>query len=138
MVLALGVGPGGVDSAAAQERAETPPVSVAGTGGDNVHLSGGSASAHGWWDYPFKTELRADVTVQLQAKRDGAWTNVGAPGVKRVRPGDGRSVSRSNARVPCLNAVATEWRSVVDVDVVGKIDSPGKLITPKQVLNCGA
>ena len=138
--LALGVVPGGI-AAAETETAPSQPQVVGMTGGDNVHISRSvtpTASAHGWWVYDPQSELQADVTVQLQLKRGGTWVDVGAPGVKRLRPSTGGSGRRSNARVPCLNATETEWRSVVDVDVVDKIDNPGKLITPQQRLVCGA
>ena len=62
------------------------------TNGDYVHISNtppASASAHGWWTYSKETELKADVTVQLQVNRGGTWVDVGRPGVERVRPGGG-------------------------------------------------
>lgn len=46
-------------------------------------------------------------------------------------------MNRSNARVPCLTFESTEWRSVIDVDIVGVIDSPEKLYTATRRLNCG-
>lgn len=117
-----------------------PVVSFGMTGGDYVHISSTpprSASAHGWWTYPTKTELVADVAVQLQIKRGGTWVDVGRAGVERVRPGGG-SANRSNARVACLSTTDAEGRSVVDVDVVGRWDNPGKLVTPARLLSCGA
>jgi hypothetical protein len=116
-----------------------PVVSFGMTGGDYVHISSTpprSASAHGWWTYPTKTEQVADVSVQLQVRRGGTWVDVGVAGVERVRSGGG-SANRSNARVTCLTTADTEWRSVVDVDVVGRWDNPGKLVTPARRLGCG-
>ena len=110
------------------------------TNGDYVHISNTpplAASAHGWWTYGKETDLKADVTVQLQVNRDGTWVDVGPPGVERVRPGGG-SANRSNARVPCATTVSTKWRSVIDVDIVGVIDTPDKLYTTPRRLNCGA
>jgi hypothetical protein len=110
------------------------------TNGDYVHVSNTpplAASAHGWWTYAKETDLKADVTVQLQVNRGGTWVDVGRPGVERVRPGGG-SANRSNARVPCVTTESTEWRSVIDVDIVGVIDTPDKLYTTPRRLNCGA
>jgi hypothetical protein len=110
------------------------------TNGDYVHISNtppASASAHGWWTYSKETELKADVTVQLQVNRGGTWVDVGRAGVERVRPGGG-SANRSSARVPCVTLESTEWRSVIDVDIVGVIDSPEKLYTASRRLSCGA
>lgn len=138
LVLGL-VGPGGAD--AAEQDGAAPSEAAAGdTRGDYVHISSTAppaASAHGWWVYPEPTDLQADVTVQLQVNRAGGWVNVGGPGVERVRAGGG-SANRSNARVECAGPADTQWRSVVDVDVVGHIDSPGKLYTPARPLRCGA
>ena len=109
------------------------------TRGDYVHISSTpppSASAHGWWTYGKETDLKADVTVQLQVNQGGTWVDVGRAGVERVRPGGG-SVNRSNARVPCRTFESTEWRSVIDVDIIGVLDTPEKLYTMGRRLNCG-
>lgn len=135
VALALAVGPSDVATAT-----PTRSSSIGLTRGDNVHVSSTlppTASAHGWWEHPDQS-LQADVTVWLQVKRGATWEFVGEPGAKRVRPGSGGSGRRANVRVPCLGGTPTEWRSVVDVDVVGKIDSPGRLIRPTQLLPCGA
>ncbi|MDL5160198.1 hypothetical protein [Actinomycetospora termitidis] len=112
------------------------------TEGDFVHISTTTsvrtASGHGWWRYSKDSDLRADVTVQLQVNRQGVWTDVGVPGIERVRPATGGSVYRANARVPCVDRTPTEWRSVIDVDIVGVIDSPEKLYTTVRLLDCGA
>lgn len=109
--------------------------------GDYVHLSGSAgslaASAHGWWTYPEPTDLKAKVTVQLQANLAGTWTDVGPSGSEVIRPGTGGSGRRANARTLCVNAISTEWRSVVDVDIIGKLDAPNKLVTAVQRLDCG-
>lgn len=139
IVAVAGLFPTGV-AGASPASVPGPVVSFGMTGGDYVHISSTpprSASAHGWWTYPTKTELVADVEVQLQIRRGGRWVDVGTPGVERVRPGGGSS-NRSNARVPCLSSADTERRSVVDVDIVGRLDNPGKLVTPARRLGCGA
>lgn len=87
--------------------------------------------------YPEPTDLLADVTVQLQVNRAGSWVDVGQLGSERVRAGGG-SANRANARVECAGPADTEWRSIVDVDIVDHIDSPGKDYSPPQKLRCGA
>jgi hypothetical protein len=44
----------------------------------------------------------------------------------------------TTTRVPCATFASTEWRSVVDVDIVGVIDTPEKLYTAPRRLDCGA
>lgn len=77
------------------------------------------------------------MTIQLQVNRDGTWVDVGSAGVERIHPGAG-SANRTNARVPCMSPVSTEWRSVVDVNIIGVLHSPEKLYTASRRLNCGA
>lgn len=110
------------------------------TRGDFVHISSTpprTASAHGWWINHNCSASRAVVTVQLQIKRNGTWANVGSAGVKTVPQGGG-SVARSVGRFTCLNTRTTEWRSVVDVDIVGQPDDASKLYTSPRTLSCGA
>lgn len=110
------------------------------TRGDNVHISRTpptAASGHGWWDLHSDGPTHADVTVQLQINRGGSWVNVGAPGTKRVLPGGG-SGNRATARVECASLSSNEWRSEIDVDVVGYADTPDRETTPPQTLDCGA
>lgn len=100
-----------------------------------IRVKSDTASAHGWWEHPDQSS-QAEVTVWLQVKRGATWTFVGEPGKERVRSGSGGSGRRANVRIPSVGAAPTEWRSVVDVDVVGKIDSPGRLIRPSMTLPC--
>ena len=95
------------------------------------------AGAPGGARYGEPTELKADVTIQLQIRRGDAWVDVGAAGVKRVRPGGG-SANRANARFICLTREVNEWRSVIDTDIIGVVDTPEKLYTQVQRLECGA
>lgn len=77
------------------------------------------------------------MTVQLQILKNGNWQDVGRAGLERVKPGGG-SANRASARVECIFTRPHEWRSVIDVDLVGYADSPEKLVTPARNLNCEA
>ncbi len=107
------------------------------TAGDWVHVTNGRASGHGWWVNESSTATQAVVTVQLQLNRGGAWINVGPPGQKTVFAGGG-SANRAATRTPCVNTATTQWRSEVDVDLVGSPDSPEKGYTEARSLACGA
>jgi hypothetical protein len=109
------------------------------TRGDYVHISSTlprAASGHGWWEKGTSDATDADVTVQLQINKNGSWVNVGELGRERMKPGGG-SANRASARVACTSSVQHEWRSVVDVNLVGYPDSADKLITPARLLSCG-
>ncbi|MEU8382998.1 hypothetical protein [Streptosporangium sp. NPDC048865] len=108
------------------------------TRGDYVHISGSAfeASGHGWWVNGDCNATLAVVTVQLQQYyADGTWRNAGTPGSATVRSGGGAG-NRATGRAGCLNGSLTGWRSVVDVDLVGLADDPGKLYTPGQNIYC--
>jgi hypothetical protein len=108
------------------------------TNGDYVHVSSSAfeASGHGWWingDCPTSTAV---VTVQLQEYySDGSWRNKGTVGRLTVRSGGGGG-NRATGRGGCNSSSVTSWRSVVDVDLVGVADDPGKLTTPSRNINC--
>jgi hypothetical protein len=108
------------------------------TNGDYVHVSSSAfeASGHGWWtngDCPTSTAV---VTVQLQEYySDGSWHNKGTVGRSTVRSGGGAG-NRATGRAGCNNAKTVSWRSVVDVDLVGLADDPGKLVTPVRDIGC--
>ena len=117
----------------------TPPKHF-NTRGDYVHISRTpprAASAHGWWERIDNEAPLALVTVQLQIKRLGPWLDVGAPGSEVVKAGGG-SANRANARVPCVGFGVHEWRSVVDVDLIGYVDSAERTITSARTLPCAA
>jgi hypothetical protein len=108
--------------------------------GDYVHISRSpprAASGHGWWERIDNEASLARVTVQLQIKRAGLWLDVGAPGSEIVKPGGG-AANRANARVPCVGFDVHEWRSVVDVDLIGYFDSAAPHTTPARPLPCAA
>lgn len=107
------------------------------TAGDYVHISNTlpkAASAHGWWiDVNCKGE--AWVTIKLQQLINGNWTDAGTVGRERVSSGGG-SGNRATGRATCANSARTTWRSVVDVDLIGKLDLPDQLITTGRDLDC--
>ena len=110
------------------------------TFGDYVHISSTpppTASGHGWWERIDNEAIEAVVTVQLQINRAGLWLDVGSPGSSVVKSGGG-SANRVTARVACVGSDPHEWRSVVDVDLVGYLDSADKKITPPRLLPCSA
>ncbi|HEU4792362.1 MAG TPA: hypothetical protein VFS96_01770 [Nitrolancea sp.] len=105
------------------------------TWGDNVHVSSFEASGHGWWENGNCPATLAVVTVQLQEYySDGAWRNIGSLGQATVYSGGGGN--RATGRVDCFDGTTTSWRSVVDVDLVGIPDDPGKYITPYKDIAC--
>lgn len=118
-------------------RSQTQQAGLFYTAGDNVHITNGDASGHGWWVNESSTATQADVTVQLQINRGGTWYNVGHSGSKRVYAGGG-SANRAATRVPCVNSTQHEWRSEIDVDLVGSWDSPEKGYSRVVRLQCGA
>jgi len=108
------------------------------TRGDYVHLSSSAfeASGHGWWVNGNCNATLAIVTVQLQQYyADGSWRNAGTAGSATVRSGGGAG-NRATGRAGCAGRGLTGWRSVIDVDLVGLADDPGKLVTPGQNIYC--
>lgn len=82
--------------------------------------------------------VKAKVTVWLQTKHGNTWRTV-AEGSKKVKAGGkGASSRRANARRTCENRDKTQWRSVIDVDLIGIADSPEKAVTRAVTLACGA
>lgn len=106
--------------------------------GDPVHVSATAfeASGHGWWVNNGCDTLLADVTVNLQQYySDGSWRNRGTTGSARVYSGGGAG-ERATGRAACDNGFVTGWRSVIDVDLVGIVDSPEVSITAVQNIQC--
>ncbi|MEV0618469.1 hypothetical protein AB0I81_34435 [Nonomuraea sp. NPDC050404] len=134
------------DSESGSEEESTPSaentgstgVCVFSTMGDYVHISGSAfeASGHGWWVKGNCKATHAVVTVQLQQQDSGgSWRNAGTVGKATVPPGGGGG-KRATGRAVCNSAAKTSWRSIVDVDLVGVMDDPGKLTTATRDLNC--
>ncbi|MFD9907807.1 hypothetical protein [Streptomyces sp. NPDC059063] len=111
------------------------------TDGDNVHFSHtvrGHINAHGWWKVlsgPARG-VKAKVTVWLQVKRGGEWKTL-AKDVRNVYSGGG-SGKRAAAAYKCTyNVGQYDFRSVIDVDLIGYPDDDYKKITETQRLGCG-
>lgn len=116
-------------------------ICVAYTKGDYAHISNTppkSASAHGWWINGNCNTTKARVTARLQIKRAGVWVNVtGSTGTSTVFSGGGAG-DRATARIACRSNESYQWRSVVDVDPVGILDTPNTLKTAGRTLSCFA
>ncbi len=114
-------------------------VNVFVTRGDYVHFSRdvpGTINAHGWWTKTSGPATSAKVTIWLQVKSGSLWRTIDT-GVKTVAPGGGRG-KRAAANWECTNLIVkNEFRSVVDVDIVGYADGDSKLVTKTQTLYCG-
>lgn len=118
--------------------ASTSAVCTFYTRGDYVHISSSAfeASGHGWWVNVDCNTTSAIVTVQLQQYySDGSWRNVGTVGSATVSSGGGAG-NRATGRAACSSSSLTGWRSVIDVNLVGILDDPGKLTTPSQNISC--
>lgn len=115
--------------------AATAKVGVFLTKGDYVHVTRGQASGHGWWVKGTTKATTAKVTVQLQykPKKSSSWNNRGTKGVRTIKPGTSK---RANARMTCRSSATKSWRSWVDVDLVGYLDTPNKLYTGARSLRC--
>jgi hypothetical protein len=101
------------------------------THGDYVHMSTWQpgikvASAHGWWNkLDCRSATYALVTVTLQAKKNGSWVTISESG-SRVKSGGGAG-NRATGRSTCRGLARTEWRSIIDVDIIDRPDGPTKL-----------
>lgn len=107
------------------------------TRGDYVHVSSSAweASGHGWWVNINCRATTAIVTVQLQQRVGGEWRDAGTAGKATVRSGGGAG-SRATGRALCHTSDPTEWRSVIDVDVLDVLDPPDTLITGGRTVRC--
>ncbi|WP_369213095.1 hypothetical protein [Streptomyces flavofungini] len=126
---------------AAEKSTRSSGIGAFRTMGDNVHFSHqvrGNINAHGWWKSlsgPARG-VKAKVTVWLQVKRGGAWKTI-AEDHKNVYQGGG-SGKRAAAAHKCTPYVGLlEFRSVIDVDLIGYPDDSHKKITATQKLGCG-
>lgn len=127
--------------AAAARAGGAPGIGAFRTMGDNVHFSHtvrGHINAHGWWKSlsgPARG-VKAKVTVWLQVKRGGEWKTL-TKAAKNVYSGGG-SGKRTAAAYKCTyNVGVYEFRSVIDVDLIGYPDDSHKKITATQKLGCG-
>ncbi|MFJ1618454.1 hypothetical protein [Streptomyces sp. NPDC088249] len=114
------------------------------TDGDHVHVSStppATASAPGWWLDPLgkHKNVKAKVTIWLQTRHGHTWKTV-AEGAKNVKAGAARAPvpAAPTPAKTCENRDKTQWRSVIDVDLIGVADSPEKAVTKTVTLSCGA
>jgi hypothetical protein len=86
--------------------------------GDNVHVTAGDASGHGWWLQGSCSNVKTPVTISLfEYFSDGTWRQKGTEGYANVYPGGG-SANRANARATCASLTpGISWKSVVNVSI---------------------
>ncbi|MGC5395254.1 hypothetical protein ACPXCP_05820 [Streptomyces sp. DT20] len=122
---------------AAPATAKGPGVFV--TNGDRVHISSTpprTASAHAWWTHVSGPGTKAKVTIWLQMKSGKKWHSV-ARNAKNLKSGNGGSARRVVARKKCANRSKRQWRTKIDVDLIGVADSPEKAYTKPVTVKCG-
>ncbi|MER7396908.1 hypothetical protein ABT381_15510 [Streptomyces sp. NPDC000151] len=114
------------------------------TDGDRVHISsnkkeGRVASAHGWWRKINGPGTKAKVTVWLQvkAKSGNKWHSVSKKSSNVKSANKRSSKPRTTARKKCSNKQSRQWRTVIDVDIIGVNDSPEKAYTKPVKVRCG-
>ncbi|WP_329617807.1 hypothetical protein OG244_36860 [Streptomyces brevispora] len=122
---------------AAPAAAKGPGVFV--TNGDRVHISSTpprTASAHAWWTHISGPGSKAKVTIWLQMKSGKKWHSV-AKNARNLKSGNGGSARRVVARKKCTNLNKRQWRTKIDVDLIGVSDSPEKVYTKPVTVKCG-
>lgn len=121
------------------------------TRGDNVHMSTDTdgypaVSGHGCWapgpgESAYFSTKTANVVVEIQWKTGDDWQTVERSQPKALKyttqsrgcPSSRRTVARER----CASRTSYhEWRSVVDVDIIGVIHGPEKGYTTPQTLRC--
>jgi hypothetical protein len=109
-----------------------------GTRGDYVHYSGAEISAHGWWvnnSLPAGTLAKVCVKLQVYVGGSFGWVNVTNWSCGTYAPGGGAG-KRATARMPCTGSTTWQFRSNVDVDIIGYADPDNTLDTVGQYLTC--
>ncbi|WP_399087592.1 hypothetical protein ACGH2B_11280 [Streptomyces sp. BBFR2] len=122
---------------AAPAAARGPGVFI--TNGDRVHISSTpprTASAHAWWTHVSGPGTKAKVTIWLQMKSGKKWHSV-AKNAKNLKSGNGGSARRVVGRKTCANSSRHQWRTKIDVDLIGVPDSPEKAYTKPVTVRCG-
>jgi hypothetical protein len=109
---------------------------------EHVHLNYSPrrhVSGHGCWrtSDPDLLDERATITVVLQVWDDDGrdWDIVEAKSKEDIRPGCGRG-KRATAKELCSSSGYRTWRSRVDVDIQGMIDSDEKAWSENQRHPC--
>lgn len=89
-------------------------------------------SGRGWWEQGNCQTVQATVRVRLQAKYSGDWWDIVSAATVTVPPGD-----FAEAKFRCHTAGGTQWRSVIDVDLVERPDDGEDLVvTPPKPFAC--
>jgi hypothetical protein len=108
------------DTAASTPRALVPDAAAAAcvpyVDGDNVHVSSGDVSGHGWWYRNTCANTKTTVTIYLYeyySDNTWRWKNTGS---KSVYPGGG-SANRAAVRIGCTGVVPAAWRTLVVVKI---------------------
>ncbi|MCF6475812.1 hypothetical protein FAF44_46850, partial [Nonomuraea sp. MG754425] len=78
----------------------------------------------------------AVVTVQLQQNIGGRWIAAGTRGRHTLASGTGGRGKRATGRAACISSTTTGWRSVIEVDLVGAMDTPDTLTTVARNIPC--
>ncbi|WP_329109503.1 hypothetical protein OG792_12115 [Micromonospora sp. NBC_01699] len=105
--------------------------------GDFVHKTGNDATGHGYWgNINCPAGTRAKVTIWLEEYYDdGSW-RVKGEGEKSPVYAGGGSANRANARATCQGTAQVSWRSRIDVDLIGQVDSSEQAVTETRNLAC--
>ena len=108
------------DTAATVSRTLAPDAAAAAcvpyVDGDNVHVSSGDVSGHGWWYRNTCPNTKTTVTIYLYeyySDNTWRWKNTGS---KYVYPGGG-SANRAAVRINCTGVVPAAWRTLVVVKI---------------------
>lgn len=84
--------------------------------GDNLHITSGEVSAHGWWYQGTCPNTKATVTIWIQEYfSDRTWHTQGS-GQAYVWPGGGSS-NWANARQVCEGVALVPRRALVSVNI---------------------
>jgi hypothetical protein len=84
--------------------------------GDNVHVSSGDVSGHGWWYQGSCGNVKTTVYIYLyEYYSDGSWREKNS-GSKNVYPGGG-SANRAATRIVCTGVIPAAWRTLVVVHI---------------------
>ncbi len=112
------------------------------TGADNPHCSSTefAVSAHGWWNETSRPKGQCLEFADVEARLQVAWCNDFTrcrwitldKQERRVREGGGRG-RHTTVRFDCASSRVVEYRNVVDVDLVGMLDLPNRVIREQDV-----
>lgn len=109
---------------------------VFGVNGDNVHVTDGMASGHGWWlNINCPSNTVANTHIDQVENNYGTWMIVGSGTKNAVKAGSG-SGKWANARSFCNNSERTQYYSLIDADLVGRMEVPMSAHTDTVTIPC--